>query len=72
MREDHLFFKFNFHVVPIFEENGIFMLGVFFVQSVCGDRNNSFYQKYALLNRLPINFQKSNFEICSKCSGLIL
>ena len=32
-------------IVPTFEENGIFMLGVFFIQSTFADRNNSYQQK---------------------------
>ena len=33
-------------IVPTFEENGIFMLGVvFFIQSIFADRNNNFQRK---------------------------
>ena len=34
-------------IVPTFEENGMFMLGVvFFIQSIFADRNNSFRQSF--------------------------
>ena len=43
---DNFYEKFQILVVPIFEENGIFMLDVvFFIQSIFTDRNNNF-QKF--------------------------
>ena len=36
-----------YFIVPTLEENGIFILGlVFFIQSIFGDRNNSFQQNF--------------------------
>ena len=47
-------------VVPTFEENGIFMLGVvFFIQSIFTDPNNNFHQKF-LFSIEDIDFLSSN------------
>ena len=44
---DDFYEKFQILVVPIFEENGIFMLVVvFFIQSIFTDRNNNFQRKF--------------------------
>ena len=50
------------HLVVLFEENGIFMLGVvFFILSIFTDRNNNFQQKF-LFSIEDMDFLSSNLK----------
>ena len=56
-------FKIKRLIVPIFEDNGKFMLGVlFFIQSIFGNRNNSFYHKILLHSIEEFDSLKSNVK----------
>ena len=46
--------------VPTFEENGIFMRSVFFIQSTFADRNNNFQPKFIKNPFENIDFLSSN------------